>query len=78
MTSKKSYFTVTEKGQVTIPRAIRKKLGIEAGTRLRFETDGDKLIAIKETVQDPVSAVFGAAGHRSTDKIMERLRPHKP
>ena len=78
MGSKKSYFTVTGKGQVTIPGAIRKKLGIEAGTRLRFETDGHKLIAVKETIEDPVSAVFGVAGHLKTDRVMARLRPHKP
>lgn len=29
-------FTVTSKGQVTIPRHIRQKLGIHAGSRVRF------------------------------------------
>ena len=77
MASKKSYFTVTAKGQITIPGPIRKKLGIEPGTRLRFETDGNKLIAVRETVEDPVRAVFGAAGRLQTDKIMSRLRPFK-
>ena len=69
---------MTEKGQVTIPAPIRKALGIEPGTRLRFETDGNKLVAVKEAVEDPVSAVFGAAGKLKTDRIIARLRPGRP
>jgi len=75
MKSKKSYFTVTEKGQVTIPGPIRKALGIEPGTRLRFETEGNKLVAMKEAIEDPVSAVFGTAGKLKTDRVIARLRP---
>ena len=52
--------------------------GIKPGTRLRFTTDGKKLVAVKETVEDPVSAVFGSAGRLKTDAVMARLRPSKP
>lgn len=31
---------VTEKGQVTIPKAVREKLGIEPGTEVDFVDDG--------------------------------------
>lgn len=31
--------TATTKGQVVIPSAVRKKLGIKSGTRLRIEVD---------------------------------------
>jgi antitoxin PrlF len=31
---------VTSKGQVTIPREIRRRLGVRAGDRLEFEEDG--------------------------------------
>lgn len=34
-------FTVTSKGQVTIPRHIRQKLGIHAGSRVRFHIVND-------------------------------------
>ena len=34
-------FTVTSKGQVTIPRHIRQKLGIHAGSRVRFRIVND-------------------------------------
>ncbi len=31
---------VTSKGQVTVPREIRRRLGVRAGDRLLFEEDG--------------------------------------
>jgi len=76
VTAKKS-FTVTEKGQVTIPGPIRKALGIEPGTRLRFEMEGNKLVVMKEAVEDPVRVVFGTAGKLKTERIIARLRPDR-
>jgi antitoxin PrlF len=32
---------ITSKGQVTIPRRVRKLLGVERGDSLVFETDGE-------------------------------------
>lgn len=32
---------VTSKGQVTVPREIRRRLGVRTGDRLLFEEDGD-------------------------------------
>jgi antitoxin PrlF len=74
---KKSYSVVTDRGQVTIPIHLRRVLGIEPGTRLRFDAQGGKLTAVKETLDDPVARVFGAAGKVNTDKIMDRLRGAK-
>lgn len=49
--------TASIKGQVTIPVAIRRKLGIEAGTPVRFvERDG---LVILEKVEADVSSLFG-------------------
>ena len=33
--------SVTSKGQVTIPKALRQQLGIRQGSRIRFELVGD-------------------------------------
>ena len=77
MASKKSYFTVTEKGQVTIPSGVRQKLGIGPGTQLTFEIHGNKIVVTKATASDPVSAVFGVLGRHSTNKILARLRSTK-
>jgi len=33
--------TVSDRGMVTIPASLRRRLGIEAGDKLRWETDAD-------------------------------------
>jgi AbrB family looped-hinge helix DNA binding protein len=35
--------TLTSKGQITIPQAIREALGLDTGMRLRFELEGGEL-----------------------------------
>jgi antitoxin PrlF len=40
--------TVSEKGQVTIPKAIRDKLGLRPGTILDFDAIESKLIGVKK------------------------------
>ena len=35
--------SVTQKGQVTIPRELRSRLGIMRGDKLTFELDGDAI-----------------------------------
>jgi len=79
MARKKSYFTVTEKGQVTIPGAIRKTLGIEPGTQVTFEVRGDKVVMSKSAgPHNPIAEVYGILGrHLDTDKIIARLRGPK-
>ena len=39
---------VSEKGQITIPKAVREKLGITPGTVLEIETEKGRLIAVKK------------------------------
>ncbi|HEY2120471.1 MAG TPA: AbrB/MazE/SpoVT family DNA-binding domain-containing protein [Candidatus Acidoferrum sp.] len=34
---------ITSKGQITVPREVRRVLGVGAGDRLLFETEGDKV-----------------------------------
>ena len=54
---------VAERGQVTIPKALRDKLGIRPGTALEFSAREGSLVArMSET--DPVSSVFGCLGRR--------------
>ncbi len=49
--------TTSAKGQVTIPVAIRRKLGIEPGTQVRFaERDG---MVVLEKVDADISSLFG-------------------
>lgn len=54
--------TVAERGQVTIPKPLREKLGIRPGTRLDFKDDRGKLVAVKVSDEDPLGRGFGCLG----------------
>jgi antitoxin PrlF len=66
---------VAERGQITIPKALRLKLGIRPGTVLDFEIRDHHLVAVKADQKDPVEAVYGCLGTKlNTDKIIKDLR----
>jgi AbrB family looped-hinge helix DNA binding protein len=67
--------TVSEKGQVTIPKVLRERLGIRPGQVLEFEEEAGRLVGRKVTVRDPVDAVWGTLKlDRSVDELIEELR----
>jgi len=39
---------LTRAGQITIPKGIRTRLGLDRGALLRFELDGDHIVLIPE------------------------------
>lgn len=66
---------VAERGQVTIPKALRKRLGIGPGTVLDFEESEGRLVAVKVETGDPVDQVYGCLRlGRSTDELIQELR----
>ncbi len=67
--------TVSQKGQVTIPKPLRERLGIRPGSILDFRDEQGRLVAIKVTAQDPVETVYGVLKlNRSTDELIASLR----
>ena len=67
--------TVAERGQVTIPKALRKKLGIQPGAVLDFHDEEGRLVAVKAGTDDPVAQVYGILKrNRKTDALMRELR----
>ncbi len=69
--------TVSEKGQVTIPKPLREKLGIRAGQVLDFETRDGMLVGRKATpAKSGVDAVFGILGRADldVDAELEKMR----
>jgi AbrB family looped-hinge helix DNA binding protein len=48
--------TVSSKGQVTLPAAMRAKLGITVGSRIQFELRDKELVVRPEV---PMSAYYG-------------------
>lgn len=68
--------TVSEKGQVTIPKSIRERLGIRTGEVLEFDEDAEgRVVATKLVTRDPVDDVYGILRlPGGTDELIERLR----
>lgn len=66
---------VSERGQVTIPKPLRERLGIAAGQVLDFEIEGGRLVATKASERDPVDDVYGILGQPgSTDEFLAEIR----
>ena len=66
---------VSEKGQVTIPKRLRDRLGIRPGQVLDFHEERGKLVVVKTETRDPVTQVYGAAVLEArTDELVKRMR----
>jgi AbrB family looped-hinge helix DNA binding protein len=50
---------VTSKHQITLPKRIREKLGIEKGDEVVFEGEDDRVLLRVEKREDPVEALEG-------------------
>lgn len=65
--------TVSSKGQVTLPVAVRRQLGIRAGSRLEFVVRGDdvlEVIVVGGSVRD-LHGVLGKPGRKLTLEQMD-------
>ena len=66
---------VAERGQVTIPKPLRERLGVTPGTVLEFTEEHGRLIAVKSESVDPVGEVYGCLGKKiNTDAVIAQLR----
>ncbi|HVR05284.1 MAG TPA: AbrB/MazE/SpoVT family DNA-binding domain-containing protein [Solirubrobacteraceae bacterium] len=69
------YTKISDKGQVTVPKRLRERLGIRAGDRLEFSEEDGRLVASKVSERDPVAAVYGILElGESTDELLGALR----
>jgi antitoxin PrlF len=71
--------TVTSKGQVTVPRRVRERLGIVPGSKVEFELDENgRAVMTRLDGQRPPSRFEKLRGRLgsglSTDEIMALLR----
>jgi antitoxin PrlF len=66
---------LTSKGQITLPKKIREKLGVHPGETVGFEEKDDLLIIRKLVAKSPFDKWVGALQHlegrRSDDLVRE-------
>jgi len=58
---------VGERGQVTIPKRLRRELGIVPGSRLEFEVRNGRLVVRRVVDEDPVGGLLGLGEKRGVD-----------
>src|SRR3546814_13070747 len=72
--------TVAERGQITLPKAVRDALGLSNGTILKVELDGGRII-LRKSVDDATSRArgrFKLEGFSGTSEAMTKIRWRKP
>ena len=72
--------TVAERGQITLPKAVRDALGLTKGTKLKIEIDG-RSIVLRKDVDAALSRVrgrFKLPAGKTTDDVMRELRGRAP
>lgn len=68
---------VSEKGQVTIPKLVRHKLGLVPGSSLEWEAAGGQLVGRKRVEQDVFSKWRGRGklpGKMNVDQYLKVVR----
>jgi AbrB family looped-hinge helix DNA binding protein len=67
--------TISDKGQITVPKLLRERLGIRPGDRLEFIEEQGHLVVSKAGPEDPVAAVYGILSlGEGTDEQLRALR----
>ena len=73
--------TVAERGQITLPKAVRDALGLSKGTVLKVELDGGRII-LRKDVSEALRKVRGTFrlvdGLDGTDEALRSLRNRAP
>jgi antitoxin PrlF len=72
--------TVGERGQITLPKAVRDALGLAKGTQLKVELDGSRIV-LRKNVDDAISRLrgrFKLPAGVTTDDVMRELRGRAP
>ncbi len=68
--------TVAERGQITLPKAVRDALGLTKGSVLKVELEGSRIV-LRKSVDDAISRArgrFKLDGFESTDAAMQAVR----
>ena len=67
--------TVSEKGQITIPKPLRVRLGLGKGEVLEVREERGRIVMTKSTSTSPFEKYYGVLKTaKTTDEIMAELR----
>jgi AbrB family looped-hinge helix DNA binding protein len=76
--------TVAERGQITLPKAVRDALGLVKGSKLKVELDGGRIV-LRKDVDDAISRIqaklrgkYKLDGFANTDEAMRAIRGRAP
>ena len=73
--------TVAERGQITLPKAVRDALGLSKGSVLKVELEHGRIV-LRKSVDDAISRARGRfrldQGFESTDEAMRTIRGRAP
>ncbi len=61
--------TLTSKGQITLPKAVRERLSMKKGDRLLVTVGRDGRLTLERARRPPIDAVYG---------LLDRLAPARP
>ena len=68
---------ITSKGQITLPKEVRRRLGIGPGDEVEFVEENGRYVLKKKVKESPFDAYVGfLKGQRGsdTDQIIQELR----
>lgn len=69
--------TMTSKGQITIPKPIRRRLGLEAGQVLDFDEESPYLLAVPVFDEEAMRSLVGCAEvklAKTSDEWLDQTR----
>src|SRR5215207_6585048 len=72
--------TVAERGQITLPKAVRDALGLTKGSILKVELENGRIV-LRKSVDDAISRArgrFKLDGFESTEEAMRAIRGRAP
>ena len=73
---KQSFVTVSSRGEIVIPASLRRKLGIRAGTKVKFLEDQFGRTVLQPITEDYVDRVMGCLAD-GPDLLSRWLRSHR-
>ena len=71
--------TVAERGQITLPKAVRDALGLSKGTQLTVELEGGRIV-LRKSVDDAISRArgkFALDGFESAEAAVAVVRDER-